>query len=872
MALSTPTAQKTRIRIVLWGSLFYLLLLGLSHLVRAGQPDPYSAPEGLHTITLKRGSQQGQGGQTAPPVVIRYIDTDPLADARRPVILLVHGSPAPASAVFNELAAALASDHRVVAPDLPGFGYSTRRIPDYGFASHAAYLQWFMEDLGLSKVHLVAYSMGGGPAIRLAAGAREKVASLSLVSALGVQELELLGDYHLNHLLHGAQLALVWAFQELIPHMGILDRIYFNRRYARNFYDADQRPLRALLQQVEQPVLILHGDADRFVIPGVAREHARLVPQSALNMVDGGHLVLLRQPSAMAALIGDFVAAAASGKGINRAAAPSERSLAAADPLKAVRLEPARGMLLVVYSVLIALATLVSEDLACIGAGLLAARGIIGFLPAVAASLLGIVVGDLLLFMAGRVIGRRAVSRAPLKWFITSEDVDMATGWFNQRGPAIIIASRFLPGSRLPTYFTAGILGTSPSLFLFYFCIAALLWTPVLVGLAMLLGQSLLSYYALFQHYALGVLLCIVLLLYGIIHLVVPLFSFRGRRLLLGKYRRLRHWEFWPLPVVYAPVVVYILLLGIGRRHLTLFTAANPGMPASGIVGESKSDILERLRPSGVVADFRRIPCCLPVDDQLAQVQRFMVSRNLAPPVVFKPDKGERGKDVEIISSEKEMRLHLERARCDTIVQEYVPGREFGVFYYRCPGQSRGHIFSLTDKRPISVTGDGVSTLETLILKDERAVCKAPLHFRVHRNRLFSIPAPGETVQLVDVGTHARGALFLDAGDLVTDAMAAAFDAVSRHFDGFYFGRYDIRTASVEAFQNGGGFKVLELNGVTSEATHIYDPGNSLLSALRDLMRQWKIAIEIGQRNRRNGVHPLSATAFLKLVLAGGVP
>jgi hypothetical protein len=76
----------------------------------------------------------------------------------------------------------------------------------------------------------------------------------------------------------------------------------------------------------------------------------------------------------------------------------------------------------------------------------------------------------------------------------------------------------------------------------------------------------------------------------------------------------------------------------------------------------------------------------------------------------------------------------------------------------------------------------------------------------------------------------------------------------------------------VEAFQNGGGFKVLELNGVTSEATHIYDPGNSLLSALRDLMRQWKIAIEIGQRNRRNGVHPLSATAFLKLVLAGGVP
>jgi len=53
--------------------------------------------------------------------------------------------------------------------------------------------------------------------------------------------------------------------------------------------------------------------------------------------------------------------------------------------------------------------------------------------------------------------------------------------------------------------------------------------------------------------------------------------------------------------------------------------------------------------------------------------------------------------------------------------------------------------------------------------------------------------------------------------------------------------------------QAGVGFKILELNGVSSESTDIYDPKNSLLAAWMKLCRQWQLAFEIGAANRDAG-------------------
>lgn len=84
--------------------------------------------------------------------------------------------------------------------------------------------------------------------------------------------------------------------------------------------------------------------------------------------------------------------------------------------------------------------------------------------------------------------------------------------------------------------------------------------------------------------------------------------------------------------------------------------------------------------------------------------------------------------------------------------------------------------------------------------------------------------------------------MFLNGGAIETPELLRSIDTISATYDGFYFGRYDIRTPSVDEFQAGRNFKIVELNGVTSEVTHIYQPGSSLRNAYRDLRRQWRIA------------------------------
>jgi hypothetical protein len=381
-------------------------------------------------------------------------------------------------------------------------------------------------------------------------------------------------------------------------------------------------------------------------------------------------------------------------------------------------------------------------------------------------------------------------------------------------------------------------------------------------------GEAVLTYYAAFHQYALWVAMATMVVLWTAIRLCVPLLSFKGRRLLVSKYKRLRHWEFWPLWFFYIPIVGYILYLGIRHRHWTLFTAANPAIPAGGIVGESKSDILSRLSASNRVAPFVCVERRWSVDVQMTRVLSFMADHRIDFPVVCKPDAGERGKGVRSVTTPEDLRAYLGAARVDTIVQQYIPGKEFGVFYYRYPGQKEGRIFAITDKLLPFVTGDGRSSIEHLILNDPRAVCQAPLHLEVHQNRLHEMPPAGEQVQLVSVGTHCRGAVFLDGNRLITPSLTRTFDRISRHFKGFYFGRYDVRTENPEAFKAGGDFKVLELNGVTSEATHIYDPSKTLRNAWKTLMLQWKIAFEIGEANRHKGATALTAVQFLKLVFS----
>ena len=203
----------------------------------------------------------------------------------------------------------------------------------------------------------------------------------------------------------------------------------------------------------------------------------------------------------------------------------------------------------------------------------------------------------------------------------------------------------------------------------------------------------------------------------------------------------------------------------------------------------------------------------------------------------------------------------------DAILQEFADGDEFGVFYYRFPEEKRGQIFAITEKQFPEVIGDGETTLENLILRDKRAVCMVNKYFERHQENLLDIPAKDKKVKLVDIGTHSRGAIFLDGIRLKTGELETAVDDICQEYKGFYFGRFDVRTASIDDFKRGHNFKIIELNGVTSEATSIYDAKNSLFTAYRVLFEQWKIAFEIGAQNRARGAQPTSLLTLTKIIL-----
>jgi hypothetical protein len=164
------------------------------------------------------------------------------------------------------------------------------------------------------------------------------------------------------------------------------------------------------------------------------------------------------------------------------------------------------------------------------------------------------------------------------------------------------------------------------------------------------------------------------------------------------------------------------------------------------------------------------------------------------------------------------------------------------------------------------VTGDGRSTLAELIHRHPRYRLQASVFLTRHADRIEWIPAEGEAVRLAKAGNHAQGTEFLDGRHLITPALEARIDAIARRVDGFYFGRFDVRYRDRRAFMEGRDLAIIELNGVSSEATHIYDPSRSIVAAWATLMTQWSHAFAIGAANRPRGHQPTSLLRLVSLI------
>lgn len=241
-----------------------------------------------------------------------------------PVVLLLHGFPS-SSHMYRDLIPQLATRYRVIAPDLPGFGFSTvpaEREYIYRFDTLATTMEAFVQALSLSSYALYVFDYGAPVGLRLAANAPQRVTAF--VSQNGNAYLEGLGDAW-------EPIRRYWADpspanrEAIRPFLGLEATRW---QYTHGTPDASQvapeayhldaalmaRPGNAEIQldlfldyasnltlyprfqqffrDWQPPTLVIWGRHDPFFIPAGAHAYQRDNPQAEVRLLDTGHFAL----------------------------------------------------------------------------------------------------------------------------------------------------------------------------------------------------------------------------------------------------------------------------------------------------------------------------------------------------------------------------------------------------------------------------------------------------------------------------------------------------------------------------------------------------------------------------------------------------
>ena len=327
-----------------------------------------------------------------------------------------------------------------------------------------------------------------------------------------------------------------------------------------------------------------------------------------------------------------------------------------------------------------------------------------------------------------------------------------------------------------------------------------------------------------------------------------------------------------PAVLFYLPVVLHCLQLGWRHRGFTLPSVANPNIVCGGFRGESKMAYLEQI-PADLqhrVAPSLRVVAAadLARPAGLDALERSLGSRGLTWPLVAKPDIGSQGFGVRVVRDRAELADYLAGFPLgEALILQRLVGweGEAGVHYVRRPGEARGRVFSLGFRVFPHVVGDGRSTLGDLIETDPRTRRMARRHRQAAADQLERVPAKGEMVRLSLLGSVRIGAFYYDGAAYITPELEARFDEIARAMPEFYFGRFDIRFKSVESLCRGEDFQILEVNGASAEAIHIWDPEQTVRETYRVLFEQFRLLYEIGAGNRDRGHRPISLAGFLAL-------
>ena len=527
-------------------------------------------------------------------------------------------------------------------------------------------------------------------------------------------------------------------------------------------------------------------------------------------------------------------------------------------PLPGVEFDPSASVLW--KMVLIVLGTFVLEDPTSIAVGLLIRSGSVAPVPGVLACMLGIFLGDVGLYLIGRYAGRALTSWSWLARRLPPGRAERLRSWFDAHGWTAILASRFMPGTRVPLYLAIGAARGSGLRFCLWTALAVTIWVPFLVlGTALLGGTILGPFQKVFGD---GVLPWIVvgLLMLVVLHVVSLSFTADGRLHLRVFCSRLVRWEFWSPWAFYGPILPWFVVNYLRLGCMRTATAVDPCWPDGGAIGESKQRVLD-LFPEGSVEPSFRHPDGADVEASVRRVE----SQGWGWPMILKPDEGQRGAGVHLIADPAELRDRLSETRIPVVLQRYHPGPgEVGLFWWKLPGAERGRLFTLCHKIFPVVVGDGRRTLKELIVDDPRLRLQFKVFFRRFEARLDEIVPLDEQVQLTRAGNHAQGCLFVDGEHLRTPALESWLDEVCSAVPGFHYGRLDVRYRDVESLKRGEGLSVIEANGLGSESTNMYDPSFSLFKAWSLVRIHWIVAMKIGRANRARGVPGINEWEYLR--------
>ncbi|MFO7673012.1 MAG: D-alanine--D-alanine ligase [Lutibacter sp.] len=316
-----------------------------------------------------------------------------------------------------------------------------------------------------------------------------------------------------------------------------------------------------------------------------------------------------------------------------------------------------------------------------------------------------------------------------------------------------------------------------------------------------------------------------------------------------NNFKKITNWEYWPSTLFYVPLLPYAFYLAIKARSFGFFSAVNPGIEGSGNGLESKYKTIQLL-PS----NYCPITIYVEKGENIQDILSKIAKNNIEFPLIIKPDIGFRGLLVTKIKNEIELSVYLKKYNSiNLIIQEFVNYKnECGIFYHRLPGEKTGKITSVTLKKYLTVIGDGNSTLLELMMNNERAKHYSDLIKELNKDILETIPNNAEEVILNVIGNHSKGTQFINGNHLINKELDNFLDNLNAKIKGWYYGRIDLKYNNFEELLKGENLKIIEINGVISEPTHIYDPSKgSYFTALKSIKNHWKLIYLIGVKNKK---------------------